>query len=231
MNVALCDDDAIFLTSLKKRLSAYDCNIYAFKTVKELISYELVFDIAFLDIELEENTTGFQAIRDLRMRNKKCIIALFTNHEQYAIKGYDYRAFSYILKNEPDRIINRRINEVFKEYSRIHKSFSGSYNGYSFNVALDDILYISSDNHILSIHTDTNVFEIYKQMKDVEKEFGEFGFLRCHKSYIVNMKNIVIMRSDYYFILSDKSHTAIPIGITFRKKAEESYLNHVVIGG
>lgn len=227
MNVVLCDDDSVFLTELKKKLSIYNCSIYTFKTIQGLLESNISYDIAFLDIELENNTYGFQAVRALRMRNKSCIIAFFTNYDKYAIKGYDYNAFRYILKKEPDILINRCINDVFREYTRLHKSISGSYSGYKFNVALDDIYYISSNNHILTLHTKKEDFEFYKQMKDLEKDLCDLGFLRCHKCYMVNMKHIMLMRSDHFFILSDKNHTAIPVGITFRNKAENIYLQFV----
>lgn len=227
MNVVLCDDDAVFMSKLEEKLSGYKCSIYKFRTAEGLACSNTVFDIAFLDIELENNTTGFQLVKILRERNRKCIIAFFTNHAQYAVKGYDYDAFRYILKNEPDKLINRRIRDVFVEYYRRHKTFSGTYCGLSFKVELNDIYYISSKSHILTIHTSKGDFEIYKQLKELEKEFAPFGFLRCHRKYMINMRNISVMRSDYCFVLGDSKHTEIPIGITYKEDAENAYLNFV----
>ena len=227
MNVVLCDDDAVFMSELENKLSKYKCNIYKFKTAEGLFRSNTVFDIAFLDIELENNITGFQLVKILRERNKKCIIAFFTNHAQYAVKGYDYAAFRYILENEPNKLINRRIHDVFVEYYRRHKTFTGSYCGLSFKVELNDIFYISSKSHILTIHTSKGDFEIYKQLKELEQELAPFGFLRCHRKNMVNMRNISIMRSDYCFVLENSSRTEVPIGITYKDEAEKAYLSYV----
>lgn len=231
MNVVLCDDDTIFLNKLTQKLSEYNCKIYAFNSLKELISSNMIFDIAFLDIELNNNTSGFQIVSDLRNRNKKCVIAFFTNYHQYAIEGYEYQPFRYILKNEPEQLINKRINEMFTEYHRRNKIISGTYNGYAFRTSLDDIYYISISNHILTLHTKKGDFEIYKQMKDLCEELRDFGFLRCHRSYMVNLQHIHVMRNDYFFVLDDIKHTAIPIGIRYKEIAENSYMHGISVGG
>ena len=230
MNVALCDDDIMFLNDLKQKLSKYDCNVFAFSSSAELLSSTLCFDIAFLDIELDNNTSGFQMVRTLRNNNKKCIISFFTNYNKYAIKGYEYQPFRYILKTEPEQLIEQRIEEVFAEYKRSQKIISGTYNGYAFRTSLDDIYYISISNHIVTLHTTKGDFELYKQMKDLCDELNDCGFLRCHRSYMVNLQHVYVMRNDSVFVLDDQKHTTIPIGIRYKNAAENYYLKNILVG-
>lgn len=230
MNVALCDDDIIFLNDLKQKLSQYDCDIFAFNSAEELLSSSLYFDIAFLDIELDNNTSGFQLVKALRNNNKKCIISFFTNYNKYAVKGYEYQPFSYILKSEPEKLIRQRIKEVFAEYKRRHKIISGTYNGYAFRTSLEDIYYISISNHIITLHTAKGNFELYRQMKDVCDELSGCGFFRCHRSYMVNLHHVYVMRSDGVFVLDDQKHTTIPIGIRYKDAAEDYYLKEILVG-
>ena len=230
MNVALCDDDIIFLESLKKKLSQYNCNIFAFSSAEELLSSSICFDIAFLDIELDNNISGFQIVKALRNNNKKCIISFFTNYNKYAIKGYEYQPFRYILKTEPEKLIIRRIKEVFIEYKKSHKIISGTYNGYAFRTSLEDIYYISISNHVATLHTKNGNFEYYRQMKDLCDELSDCGFLRCHRSYMVNLHHVHVMRSDGVFVLDNQEHTVIPIGIRYKKIAEDFYLKEVLVG-
>lgn len=230
MNVALCDDDIIFLDDLKQKLSQYDCDIYAFSSASSLISSTLCFDIAFLDIELDNDTNGFQIVKALRNNNKKCIISFFTNYNKYAIKGYEYQPFRYILKTEPENLIKQRIEEVFVEYNRSQKIISGTYNGYAFRASLDDIYYISIANHVTTLHTKKGDFEFYKQMKDLSDELSNCGFIRCHRSYMINTQHILVMRNDYVFVLDDTRRTTIPIGIRYRKSAESLYMQYIPIG-
>lgn len=230
MNVVLCDDDIIFLESLKNKLSQYDCDIFVFSSAKKLLSSKLCFDIAFLDIELDNNTSGFQLVKALRNNNKKCIISFFTNYHKYAIKGYEYQPFRYILKTEPEELIRKHIKEVFTEYKKSQKIISGTYNGYAFRTSLEDIYYISISNHVITLHTAKGNFELYKQMKDLCDELNDCGFLRCHRSYMVNLCHVHVMRSDGFFILDDKKHTAIPIGIRYKQAAGDYYLKEILVG-
>ncbi|NDO18110.1 response regulator transcription factor [Lachnospiraceae bacterium MD329] len=230
MNVALCDDDIIFLDGLKQELLQYDCDIFAFSSAEELLSSTLCFDIAFLDIELDNNISGFQIVKALRNNNKKCIISFFTNYNKYAIKGYEYQPFRYFLKTEPKELIKKRIKEVFTEYNRRQKIISGTYNGYAFRTSLDDIYYISISNHVITLHTTKGNFELYRQMKDLCTELQNCGFFRCHRSYMVNLHHIYVMRSDNVFVLDDQQHTTIPIGIRYKTAAENYYLKEVLVG-
>ena len=199
--------------------------MYAYTTVGDVINSNLTFDIAFIDIELGENETGFKVVQFLKNQNRKCVIAFFTNYNKYAIKGYRYQPFRYILKTEPDKLINRQVAEVFNEYYRKNKIISGSYNGYTFSTALDDIYYISISNHVSTLYTKKGNFEIYKQMRDFANGLSGFGFLRCHRSYIVNLQHVTILRSDFFFILDNSNRTAIPIGIRYRSSSEKIYIN------
>ncbi len=230
MKVALCDDDTIFLNSLEKRLEKYDCTIFKYTTAEALKNAAEPFDIAFLDIEFDAGSTGFEAVRFLKIRNPRCIIAFFTNYTKYAIKGYEYRAFRYILKKEPDALIEKRIKEVFREYYRQHKVVSGSYKDKTFAIPIDEIYYIEVINHILKIHTKRGVFELYKQIKDIYEEVREFGFLRCHRSYVVNINYILSMSSDGYFLMNTAEPKSIPIGIRYKDEARERYLNYDIGG-
>ncbi len=227
MNVALCDDDVIFLDYLENKLSDYNCQIFKYSNTEDIKNSTAVFDIAFLDIEFTDNETGFDVVRFLRMKNDKCIVSFFTNYAKYAIKGYRYDAFRYILKKEPEQLINKYIKEVFTEYFRRHKVIKGSYKDKSFAVYIDDILYIEVYNHILIIHTKKGTFELYKQIKDIENELCDFGFIRCHRSYMVNCQQILFLRSDGFFILNTPEQTCIPIGIRYREYAKGKYMDYV----
>ena len=230
MNILLCDDDKNFSKSLKLKLSGENRSIFSYDSKQKVLESDTIFDIAFLDIELNDSK-GFELVKYLRARNPKCVIAFFTNYHKYAIQGYNYQPFRYILKNEPEIIINKRISEVFREYYRRNKTISGSYSGYRFCVSIDDIYYISISNHITTLHTKKGDFELYKQMKELEPELNKFSFFRCHRSYMVNTQHILLMNKDNFFILDDPKGTVIPIGIKYKKAAEEKYLIEFTVGG
>lgn len=226
MNILICDDDIVFLKSFKEKLMEYKCPIYSFNNIENLKNTDIVFDIAFLDIEFNNSTNGFEIGNYLRSRNPKCVIAFFTNYRKYAIEGYKYGVCRYILKNEPERLIKRNIHDVFLEFYRQKKVIRGSYKDKTFAVAVDDIFYIDVYNHTIKIHSQKGEFEMYKQIKEIYEELQDFGFIRCHRSYIVNIKYIGSMRSDGHFALNTPNKDKIPIGISYKDVAKEKYLTY-----
>lgn len=226
MNILLCDDDANFLSGFEKLLADYPGHIYKHTSVESVMNSDTIFDIAFLDIVFDSENLVFSLIDFLREKNSKCIIAFVTNHIRYAPEGYEYRAFRYILKNEPLPLITRRINDVFTEYSRISALIRGSYKGEQFSVAPRDIYYIEIFNHILKFHTVKGCFEMYSQISTLYSQLSAMGFVRCHRSYVVNLNFIRSILNDSYFILSTPNEDKIPLGIRYKAEAKEKYLNY-----
>ncbi len=58
------------------------------------------FDIIFLDVEME-NLDGFTTARIIRETDPQVMLIFVTNMGQFAIKGYEVDALSYLLKPVP----------------------------------------------------------------------------------------------------------------------------------
>lgn len=225
INVLLCDDDLLFLNLLEQRFLSYaDCKIYKFSSSQEVYASDLKFDIAFLDIQLDNNTSGFSLVKHIRNNNSKCIISFFTNYRDYAIEGYEYRAFRYILKTEPDKIIKRKIDDVFEEFRRQSKLIKGTYRNQSFAVSPCDIYFIDTFNHVITLHTRVGNFKMYKNIKEIVRELSVFGFFRCHRSYVVNPEYISAIDTNKCIKLREPVGETIPIGINYRCITEEVFM-------
>lgn len=135
----------------------------------------------------------------------------FSSHPEYAIKGYRYNIFRYILKSEPEQIKNEIIKEVMHEYDRRNAKFEIKYKNRSLYVFVRDIEYIESRRKEIILHTVNNEeFAFFKQINEMEQEMAAHGFARCHKSYIVNLNCVKSINENKYLRL--KSGEDIPIG-------------------
>ena len=88
------------------------------------------------------------------------------------------------------------------------------------NIPMADIMYVESNNPNITIHClDNVIYTIRKKLDVVEADLNDTHFLRCHKSYLVNMDYITAASDD--FVLTDG--TVIPIRKTDVKFYKEEY--------
>lgn len=226
IHVAICDDDILFLHLLENRLSSYKCKVYKFNSFQSLLNAHQFFDIAFIDIELNDNKCGFDLISHIRNQNPRCVISIITSHSKYAIEGYDYHIFNYILKSEPEAFILKRINAVFNEHKRLSVCITGTYKDIKFSVSPSDIYYIETYNHVLTLHSNSGDFNLYKPIGEIESFLKDFNFFRCHRSYIVNMAYIKLLKRNNTFVLNTSPPLDVPIGIRYKESAKTAYLNY-----
>ena len=58
-------------------------------------------------------------------------------------------------------------------------------------VSLKDIIWIQSDDYCSKIHTrDDQSFSLRKSLKSLEEELQPYGFIRIHRSALLNVKSI-----------------------------------------
>ncbi len=226
MNILLCDDDINFLKDFEKLFSAYDCHIYKYTSIEDAKKSDVIFDVAFLDIVFEHDNIVFDLIDFIRSKNSKCVIAFVTNHIKYAPEGYEYKAFRYILKGEPEQLIRRRIDDVINEYKRLNILIRGSYKNEQFAISPHEVYYIEISNHILRVHTSGGIHEMYSSISAIYPDLAECGFIRCHRSYLVNLGYVRTIYDDSFFILKAPCEEKIPLGIRFKSEAKEKYLNY-----
>ena len=51
----------------------------------------------------------------------------------------------------------------------------------------NEIVYLESDGHRITIHTTGGDYHIYRRLGEFEDDLSESGFLRIHKSFLVNI--------------------------------------------
>ena len=71
MNIAICDDEPYLCEEIIKNIQAVPSHmpykIYKFYSGDDLLASKIVFDMIFLDIELNNITNGFQIAKTLHM--------------------------------------------------------------------------------------------------------------------------------------------------------------------
>ncbi len=222
MNIAICDDDTAFLNDFEKFLLAKGGQIHKYTSVSELINSKTVFDIAFLDIQIKDETI-FEAVKYIYSLNRSCVVAFLTNYSRYMKQGYSFGVFRYILKTEPQQLIIKQINEVYNEFYARNKAISGTYKRITFNLFIRDIIYIEVCGHVLYIFTDKGVYNILATISDIMEKLDCTDFVQCHRSFIVNLNHVHSIKGSKELLLSDAGFAPVPIGKKYLKEVRKAY--------
>ena len=146
------------------------------------------YDLAFLDIQMSK-INGLQLARMIREEDRLIFLVFTTALKKYAPKGYEVSAFRYLIKPLQE-------DEVFQALSaasqmlevRKKEAIIVTQSDKSRRVFMDDIYYIEVDNHHIILHLRDETIRFKAKLKELETQFKEPQFCKCHRSYIVNMK-------------------------------------------
>jgi len=78
------------------------------------------------------------------------------------------------------------------------------------HIRAKDILFIETDKRNIIVHTIERDYISNRGMDEVESELEDYGFFRCHKSYLVNLERIRKIDKEYaYFANGAKAMISV----------------------
>ena len=222
LHIAVCDDEAAALNRTKQFLSAYnDAEIFEFTSFSQIVDFKDKIDIAFLDMKFGDNS-GFDVAEHLKKINPDCIITFFTNYAEFMKQSFEYRAFRYILKEEPSEFIKKQIDDTINEYYENNSLIAVSYKNKLIYVDLNNIEYIEMINHTAHIQMENGDKHLwYNTLENILKKLTS-AFIRCSRSYIINL-NMIKLFSNTHVVM--ESGASITIGRNYKKAVIEAINN------
>lgn len=199
MNIAICDDEkgACLVIEELVRKADSDAEISVFTNPDELLNAEDLFDLVFLDIQMEE-MTGIDAAKRLRTRETQPEIVFISAVQEYVFDAFDVEAFHYLIKPvDPAKFakvydrVKMRIADKKKNFLETEEAaiLSVKSKTRQYSLKMTDVLYVENQLKKLLIHTKEETIDLYGAMKDIEAQTGD-GFFRCHRGYLVNLGHI-----------------------------------------
>ncbi len=192
LNIAVCDDEEVICRQIKelieKRMA--DSCIDVYDLGKKLLAAEKLYDMVFLDIQMD-GINGIETARALREKqNDKTVIIFITAMKEYVFEAFDVSAFHYLLKPIDEtkftEVLRRAAWEVESRRKQEQEPLLIRTKKRSMTFLKNDILYVESRGKKVEIHTKEKNIEIYASMNELESQLGS-GFYRCHRGYLVNM--------------------------------------------
>lgn len=228
MNIAVCEDQASDRTLLCDTIENYFARMgYAgelslFETGEDLLTdfSPGKFDIVFLDIFLP-GISGVDAARKIREADPDCMLLFTTISLDHALDGFEVQASGYVVKPIDQEKMDRALymcREVLSKNARTIQIPSGR-NG-EIALPLGNILYIEVYGKSALFHLHGGVFEVRQPLDEIEQRLGGVPFLRCHRSYIVNMNHINEIDSESFVM---KNGDFVPMRKNGRKEVKIAF--------
>lgn len=207
LNIVICEDDSLFRDILREYLEIIlkeitnQFEIIEFNCGEDLIeNYSDNIDIFFLDIEMKK-LTGMDVARKIRESNDKSEIIFTTGLIDYIHDGYEVRAYRYLLKPVQFEKLKEHVNSCIKDITRKKENnLIVQIKGEVHNIKIDDIIFIEVINKDIMIHTKTQIYNTKTCMKKIEKELERYNFYRCHKGFLINIKQIDSIGKNVIFV-------------------------------
>jgi len=150
-------------------------------------------------------------------------VIITTAYREYALDGYDLDIVDYLLKPITfDRFFKaierylRNTNLTVPSPAHINNEQATLYiksAHKNIKVNTDDILYMESlKDYIKIVTSETTITTKYK-ISDMEAELANKGFLRIHRSFIINLKHLTAFTSSDVEI----SKVELPIGESYKE--------------
>jgi len=156
-------------------------------------------DLVFLDMKMP----SLSGIDFLNRAPLLPMVIFTTSEEKYAVNAFEYEAQDFLKKpfNYPtfDRSIKRAVEKLQKEEQLQDlstslpesKSIFIKEKGRYVRLNITDILYFENASDYVHVHCKSKHYVIYSTLKSITSKLTENNFMRIHRSYIINLNEIV----------------------------------------
>jgi DNA-binding LytR/AlgR family response regulator len=184
--------------------------------------HESPVDLIFLDIQMPK-ISGLDLIKSLK--NPPAVI-LTTAYREFALQGFELDVVDYLLKPIPFERFLKAIDKVKRLKQEIISSFPEKSpdeflffqkDKVNYKVLLREIIYIESQRDYSKIATKNGEIKVHQKISELEIKLKEKGFLRVHRSFIVNLEMVDRWSSNELGINGKN----IPIGRSYYKMVVE----------
>ena len=191
--------------------------------------------LLMLDIEMP-HMNGFDLLN--QTGNKNFDVIFTTAYDKYAIRAIRFSALDYLLKpidildlqnainrhiikqqwpqQRQSELVNNLINNLRQPDISSFKLAVNTIEGTYFFAPLDITICEGENNYTHFHFIDRPMLIVSKTLKEYEDILSEYGFIRIHKSYLVNIAYVVRLDKDGLLWMKDGNRLAVS-----RRRKEE----------
>lgn len=195
MKVFICDDNELSMNNVQIHVAEYmkehfiQAEFYTSTNSKEYIDSDIVFDLAFLDIQMPE-VDGIALAKELKKRNSRIVLFFVTAFEEYQDEAMDLRIFRFFDKPLD---IGRLYSSLDKAIDYLNDSYVDIFvqneNNYK-KILIDNIKFVKRENRKTIVYTTEGTYIVKNGFDELISNLPNTFFYLVHKSFYVNLHYI-----------------------------------------
>lgn len=237
IKIGICDDNYKQIEIIKDSLYSFEKeNDENFNSPFEISSFDnsflltseldkgVKFDILLLDICMP-GMLGTDVAKTVRKNKDITEIIFITTSDEFAVDAFALKAAHYLLKPFSREEFNEAIIRAIAKIST-KKTINIKTKDSFREICIDEILFIESFSHVLSIHLSTETLEIRDSLTSVLAQLNAAAvgqFISPCKGYIVNLKSVKMLSRDCFKLSGGQT---IPLAGRSFAKIKEMYFNY-----
>ncbi len=214
MVIGICDDENVIRDKIEKicinetKKYCEDVVIQKYSDGREVLEKD--FDILILDIEMED-VDGIVVKNYFQKRKKDTIIIFVTSHNEMMSQAFGVNVMGFVAKSYLDNQLQVMLDGAMK---RVMNTVSIE------GVDSRKVCYIQAEHvyNILHLENETEV-SVRCSSADLEKMLEVVGFIRVHRTYIINMAYVDHIK-DKTVVVNKKE---IPVSARLKSRLRKEY--------
>lgn len=231
MKIAVCDDIQNDLTHTRDLMLEYcsqtmlQAEIDLYPDGAALLQYvaDGEYDLYLLDIYMEP-VGGMEVAHRIRQVDRDAEIIFITTSPDFALEGFGVHAIGYLLKPLTQKALTSLLNHHSHRFASSARYITIRHERSERKILRRSVVYVEVFGKQTILHTLDGSYRTWTSLEEVERQLDGEPFLRCHRSYLVNMEYIE-RAAGADFILEDGTRIPLPSHeATQYKKAWQDYV-------
>jgi DNA-binding LytR/AlgR family response regulator len=197
-SIAICDDLETERASLAEMVQSYvrkkelSINLQFFSSGESLLAAlqgPEPIHLLFLDIYMP-GLSGVETARRIRAAGNDLSIIFATTSQDHGLESFEVRASDYLVKPFQEEDVSACLDWFFAHIPESLRLLSVYSQGVWQKFPISSIRYIDVYGHQSRIHTYRGTVVTRRGLDDLESAINSPDFLRCHRSFLVNLNHV-----------------------------------------
>lgn len=184
-------------------------------------------DIVMLDIMMPtpegSRPRGVETARRLRAEGYRGAIIFTTTSKDFYAEGYEIGAAHYLIKPLTYDAVSEALARAILLIARPERIITVPINRTQVPIAQSLIRYVEVFGHETLLHTDRETLRVLLPLKKILELLDGDPFLRCYRSYIINMDYVKSVQEDCFILDGD---VKIPLPTRNRQLLKKDYYTY-----